>query len=78
MSFLQNRVASLRVEEAYLYEEARFAPAFVAEAAHDVGSIRRLRRLLSSSMMQNNDSAWTRQRQREFIKSWIEALGGTP
>jgi hypothetical protein len=48
------------------------------KTAHDAGCIRRLRRLLSSSMMQSDDSAWTRQRQREFIKSRIVALGGTP
>jgi hypothetical protein len=38
--------------------------------------IRRLQRLLDSPMMQQNDSGWTRQRQRSFIKSRIVALGG--
>ena len=48
------------------------------KTAHDASNIQRLQRLLSSSMMQNNDSAWTRQRQRDFIESRIEALEGTP
>ena len=36
----------------------------------------RLQRLLDNPMMQQNDSSWTRQRQRAYIKSRIEALGG--
>lgn len=38
----------------------------------------RLQRFLDSPMMQENDSGWTRQRQRAFIRSRIEAYGGTP
>ena len=44
-----------------------------------IGERRRqgLQRLLDSPMMQGNIS-WRRQRQRAFIKSRIEAYGGTP
>lgn len=45
-----------------------------------IGDRRRqkLQRLLDSPMMQVEGMSWTRQRQREFVKSRIEAYGGTP
>ena len=36
----------------------------------------RLQHLFDNPMMQQNDSSWTRQHQRAYIKSCIEALGG--
>ncbi|KAG0605626.1 hypothetical protein M758_9G074500 [Ceratodon purpureus] len=45
-----------------------------------IGDRRRqkLQRLLDSPMMQVEGMSWTHQRQREFVKSRIEAYGGTP
>ena len=46
----------------------------------NIDEVRRqgLQRLLDSPMMQQNDSKWTRQRQRAMLKSRIEAYGRTP